>query len=149
MWISESGERYSDEGVIDFLLPLEAQCILIQGPTGCGKTTLIKRVIDASSRETAYYTVDQLVSAYSLDDFVWNGYQSREEFWARFCAPILIIDDADLLSNHVFCKTGVAFRLRQAIKKSLVILIGIDISRRVPDLWDRLHPITTLEFLDD
>ena len=110
--------------------------ILIEGPSACGKTYLLRKLRDTSSREIRVVSYETIV-----DSMTENMRQHRYDpnsLAENFSSEVLCIEDVDFLQGKEHTLTELAFLANRLSENNLVIFTGIKLRQRIPMLFNFL-----------
>ena len=135
------GKRYSGRDLQDFFASLPKGIYCLDGPSLCGKTALLRRLEAESGRAVSRVNYE-FVPEYLLRNYL-PGYEDAE---AKTECEIFIVEDIDLLAGKESTLEGGADLFNHLAATRTVILSGIDLRRRVPQLVVRLNSPTFFRF---
>lgn len=133
-------ERISDSGS-------SGQVFLMEGPTGCGKSLMIRRLREQMPDQVVVFSSESIVDYCDWKYIPWKpchyAGNTPEDF------DIVCIEDVDLLRS-TNQQTLVSVLIRELISASkTVILNGIDCCKRVPELLHNLqHCLHVFRFVE-
>ena len=110
--------------------------ILIEGPSACGKTYLLKKLRDTSPRQVrlvSYETISDTMTA-NMQDHRYDPQALADSF----SSEVLCIEDIDFLRGKEHTQMEFAFLINNLSEHNLVILTGINLSARLPLLFSFL-----------
>lgn len=110
--------------------------ILIEGPSACGKTYLLRKLRDTSPREVrlvSYETIADTMTANMLG----HSYDPKA-LADSFSSEVLCIEDVDFLRDKEHTQMEFAFLANSLSENNLVILTGINLRARLPFLFNFL-----------
>lgn len=120
----------TNEQILEVLIQLPiGNILLLDGPTGCGKTSLLKKMATSEMRTIKIYSIEDfrefLVerirrSPYRLTELPGND--------------IIAIEDVDFLGCTDSIQIEAAFLIERSLKKHPIILTGIQLYNRLPDM---------------
>lgn len=145
MWYdAKSDERLTDDQLISLLRECSGQVVLLEGPTGCGKTGMIKRLMKADDRKADFFPKDQFVRTL-MDCIASNGKHTMREVVGGY--EIICIDDADLMNGTAYTQEYTAQILSDIAQDALVIVAGIRLCERIKVLIEHITaPVRLIEY---
>jgi len=117
----------------DIIENSQSGIILIEGPSACGKTYLLRKLRDTSPREVRVVSYETVV-----DTMTANMSQHRYDPKAlaeSFSSEVLCIEDVDFLHGKEQTQTELAFLANRLSENNLVIFTGINLRERIPMLF--------------
>ena len=126
----------SKQELRDIIENKKSGIILIEGPSACGKTYLLKKLRDTSPREVrlvSYETIADTMTA----NMIGHRYDPKA-LVESFSSEVLCIEDVDFLKGKEHTQMEFAFLANSLSENNLVILTGIRLSSRVPFLFSFL-----------
>lgn len=127
---SKKRRRITSKKVLEQIFSLQQGIIVVEGPSGCGKTKLLKQI--AARSNTKVVSAEELMDTaiffirwpvVSLDRFLGNGNYS-----------VVAFDDIDLLKGRIETQRYIGKQINELASSRLVIICGIELSKRVPEL---------------
>ncbi len=135
----------TDGQLVELLQEIGSQAVLIEGPTGCGKTRAMKLLNEKIGEDLLLLPEDYFIQ--SMLKSVGADVKARplaELFEGR---KVICIEEADLMSGKRATQESAAEYLGKAASGALVILSGIKLRERIPALIERLNvPIRLIEY---
>ena len=136
-----SGEELFPEELIHNILQQEHGTVVLDGYSGCGKTSILKKI-----KETADKPVFLLSYENVIDEILRTGGAIGScEWYLRDLderASIIAVEDVDFLSGKDATQEFIAEMVRCAASKHLVIITGQNIKKRTSILFDMCNPVT-------
>ena len=111
--------------------------IFLEGPSASGKTHLLKEAQAASERTVKIISYETVAEAV-IRDMTKRCYNT-EQFAKSLSADIICIEDIDFLHGREQMQTELAYLANRLGENSLIIFTGIDMIRRVPGIFVKLH----------
>lgn len=128
MWTDPvSKQTFTDEELIARLSASAPGIVLLQGPTGCGKTRLLRALCSTMNVQDAILTKEQVVDTV-LDTII---YRKPDLVKKTEGMPLVCLDDIDLVRGRDSTQEELNVLLRRISTRSLVILSGIDCTERI------------------
>lgn len=147
-WIEdESNVILTFQELRDRISEISGWIILMEGPTGCGKSLLIRGLREKMPDQIAVFSSESIVEYCDWKYITWKpGYyagNTPEDF------DIVCIEDVDFLRS-TNQQTLVSVLVRELISADkTVILNGIECSKRVPELLHNLqHCLHVFRFVE-
>ena len=138
MWFDEEAQAaLTDDQLLDLLKKSKAQVILLEGPTGCGKSRLLKNMQQTDARRTKILAEDAFVRSLLATASAGRGEKTFSEL-ADGC-EVVCVEDIDLLNGKTATQEIAAQTLRAAAKEALVVLTGIRLRERVEPMLEELR----------
>ena len=110
--------------------------ILIEGPSACGKTYLLKKLRDTSPRQVRLLSYETVVD--TMIENMKNHTYNPNAMADTFSSDVLCIEDIDFLKGKDHTQMEVAFLVNNISENNLVIITGINLKSRVPSLFSFL-----------
>ena len=110
--------------------------ILIEGPSACGKTYLLRKLRDTSSRDIRVVSYETVVDTMT-ENMLHHRYDPNM-LAENFSAEVLCIEDVDFLQGKDQTLTELAFLANRLSENNLVIFTGIKLRQRIPMLFNFL-----------
>lgn len=137
MWFDAYSNEYLEEaGIIERLCGMKNGVVLLQGPTMCGKTRLIRALQAADPRSLHAYTVENIRDVYYMPK---NGFDDSALVNADKTWQIICFEDIDLFKSSEFMMSNTAYLVNQLSANALVILTGIECEERIPSLLSEIR----------
>jgi len=134
----------TDEQLFDLLMECSGQIVLLDGPTGCGKTSMMKRLMNEGVRKTELFAKDRFIRML-MDCTRSNGRHTIAEVVDGY--EIVCIDDADLMRGATCTQECTAQILSDIAHEALVILAGIQLCERIKALIGNITaPVRLIEY---
>lgn len=128
---------YTKEELLYFLEREEHGIVILEGYSGCGKTSLLKELQKQCSKKVFLTPYESF-----LQDSLFSVRTSTSEKSYRSCfIPddcIYAIEDIDFLHGRFHAQTYLGSVLNERANHSLIILTGIRINNRIPELYRSL-----------
>lgn len=140
MWFDATEHiKRSDDQMLDWLKECRNQIVLLDGPTGCGKTRLLRRVKEGFGEGMMILAVDR------LGELLMKGAEPVRECLGGH--DVICIEDADMMQGKIVTQETTARYLSEAARHALVAVTGIRLRERVGTLLDGLKgPVRLIEF---
>lgn len=124
------------ERVIEHLLKQDRGIVLLDGYSGCGKTTCIRKLKVTTSRSVFLFSYRDVV------DEMLRTECACDQYLLDICKEncIICIEDVDYLSGKESTQEYLAKMIQIAAQKHLVILTGNDTQARTPVLCQMCDP---------
>ena len=127
-------EELSFDKVIGYLLHKENGVVLLDGYSWCGKTTILRKLEEASQRPVCRLSYETVV------DKIVHVLRKHENCYEYLCdiaedGAIIGIEDVDYLSGKDATQEYVVEMIQLAAKKHLIVLTGNNVCKRVPVLY--------------
>ncbi|MBQ8830785.1 MAG: hypothetical protein IJ017_04245 [Oscillospiraceae bacterium] len=126
----------SKQELRDIIENRKSGIILIEGPSACGKTYLLRQLRDTSPRDIRVVSYETVV-----DSMMANMMQHRYDpktLAENFSSEVLCIEDVDFLHGKEQTLTELAFLANRLSENNLVIFTGIKLRERIPMLFNFL-----------
>lgn len=129
------------ERVLEYLLKQDRGIVLLDGHSGCGKTTILKNLREASSRPVYLFSYENVV-----DEILRTA--RAKETCERYLLDIsenncvIGIEDVDYLRGKEATQACLAKMVCSAAEKHLVIITGNDVWPTIPILCRESEPET-------
>lgn len=134
----------TDDQLFELLTECSGQVVLLDGPTGCGKTRMMKRLMNEGGRKTELFAEDRFIRTL-MDCTLSNGRHTIAEAVDGY--EIVCIDDADLMRGTTGTQEYTAQILSDIAQKALVILAGIQLCERIKTLIGNITaPVRLIEY---
>ncbi|MDY5219476.1 MAG: ATP-binding protein [Eubacteriales bacterium] len=113
------------------------QVILMEGPTGCGKSLMIRRLREQMPDQVVVFSAESIVDYCDWKYIPWKPGHYAGEIPEGY--DIVCIEDVDFLRS-TNQQTLVSVLIRELISADkTVVLNGIDCTERSPELFQNLH----------
>ena len=129
------------ERVLEYLLKQDRGIVLLNGCSGCGKTMLLKRLKETTSRPVYIFSYESVV------DEILRAARAKEtceqyllDISENNC--IIGIEDVDYLRGKEATQAYLAEMVCNAAEKHLVIMTGNDVWSKTPILCRESEPET-------
>lgn len=134
-------EELSFDKVIEYLLHKENGVVLLDGYSGCGKTTILKNLREASSRPVYLFSYENVV------DEILRAARAKEtcELYLLDISEnncVIGIEDVDYLRGKEATQACLAEMVCNAAEKHLVIMTGNDVWSKTSVLCRESEPET-------
>lgn len=129
------------ERVLEYLLKQDRGIVLLDGHSGCGKTTILKNLRKASSRPVYIFSYESVV------DEILRAARAKETC-ERYLLDIsenncvIGIEDVDYLRGKEATQACLAEMVCNAAEKHLIIMTGNDVWSKTPVLCRESEPET-------
>lgn len=129
------------ESVLEYLLKKDREIVLLDGRSGCGKTMLLKRLREMSSRPVYIFSCENVV------DEILRAARAKETC-ERYLLDIsenncvIGIEDVDYLWGKEATQACLAEMVCNAAEKHLVIMTGNDVWSKASVLCRESEPET-------
>ena len=110
--------------------------ILIEGPSACGKTYLLRKLRDTSSRDIRVVSYETVVD--TMKENMLHHRYDPNMLAENFSSEVLCIEDVDFLQGKDQTLTELAFLANRLSENNLVIFTGIKLRQRIPMLFNFL-----------
>ena len=110
--------------------------ILIEGPSACGKTYLLRKLRDTSPRDIRVVSYETVVDTMT-SNMRCHRYDPGS-IAENFSSEVLCIEDVDFLQGKDQTLTELAFLANRLSENNLVIFTGIKLRERIPMLFNFL-----------
>ena len=147
MWkLKESGVLYTDEQVRAYIERLPERVILLEGPTMCGKTRLIKEVRAEGKQIISAETMHDAVLYIAKSD---NGSFVEAMMSAFSFYPLLCVEDADLIfSGREFTAAAIESFIVEYVKAHTAVFTGLRFTDRAFAECRRNETLTEFVYTD-
>ena len=133
---------FSSKELLQYLLERKCGSILLDGYSGCGKTSLLKQLKAKSIRPVYLFSYRDIVDEMVRTNCTCSSF--LRDINPENC--IIGIEDVDYLCGREYTQRILSDIVQLAAKKHLVILTGNDIQRKAEILWESsLHVVIPLE----
>lgn len=138
---ASSGDKLSPEELLQYMLQKKGGIVLLDGYSGCGKTTILKKLREASSRPVYIFSYESVV------DEILRAARAKETC-ERYLLDIsenncvIGIEDVDYLRGKEATQACLAEMVCNAAEKHLVVMTGIDVWSKTPILCRESDPET-------
>ena len=124
------------ESVLEHILKQDKGIVLLDGYSGCGKTTCIRKLKATSSRSVFLFSYRDVV------DTMLRTKCTCDEYLLDICKEncVICIEDVDYLFGKDVTQEHLAKMLQTAAQKHLIILTGNDTQARIPVLCQMCTP---------
>ena len=124
------------ERVLEYLLKQDRGVVLLDGYSGCGRTTCIRKFKDISPRSVFLFSYRDVVDEMLRTEWTYD------EYLIDICKEncVICIEDVDYLSGKDSTQEYLAKMIQIAAQKYLVILTGNDTQARTPVLCQMCDP---------
>lgn len=136
-----SGDEMNPEELLQYILQKKGGIVLLDGHSGCGKTTILKNLREASSRPVYLFSYESVV------DEILRAARAKET-----CEQYLLdisenncvigIEDVDYLRGKEATQACLAEMVCNAAEKHLVIMTGNDVWSKTSVLCRESEPET-------
>lgn len=129
------------ERVLEYLLKQDRGIVLLDGHSGCGKTTILKNLREVSSRPVYIFSYESVV------DEILRAARAKETC-ERYLLDIsenncvIGIEDVDYLRGKEATQVCLAEMVCNAAEKHLVVMTGNDVWSKTPILCRESEPET-------
>lgn len=134
-WLVLSSEtELTDDEVCKYLLETESRIIVFSGKSGCGKTSIIKKLKDESGlivNSVEYRFLTNYICRRATDEPVNQG-----EFDEKIRCDFFCVEDIDFLAGKLTVQECVGELLKEISARHKVIITGIDVRNRVGALLE-------------
>ena len=143
LWlVGNNSELLSDSRLIQYLLESPNRIFCIDGPSMCGKTSILKKLPDSMTE----IETDELFA-----DRIYKNYQSKEprsikQMADDYMKDIVCIEDVDFLGGRPQTASVCADMLNIIAERSKVILTGIELKKNIPELIRMLRDPVMITF---
>ena len=136
-----SGEELFPEELIQIILQQERGAVVLDGYSGCGKTSILKKIKESADKPVYLLSYENVI-----DEILRTGGAIGScEWYLRDLdelVSIIAVEDVDFLSGKDATQEFVAEMVRCAASKHLVIITGHNIRKRTSILFDLCNPVT-------
>lgn len=138
-------EALTDEALLERLKEYDHQIVLLEGPTGCGKTRLLRKLEQEDARQTLILSEERFVRSLLAECGAKEGEWPFHKLTERF--GIVCIEEADMMTGKEHTQEAAAQLISAAARQALVIVTGIRLRERVATLLSKLEaPARLIEF---
>ena len=132
-WFVLSTEtKLTGDEVYQHLLETQSRIIVLSGKSGCGKTSIIKKLKDESGlivNSVEYRFLTNYICRRATDEPV-----NQEEFDEKIRCDFFCVEDIDFLAGKLTVQECVGELLKEISIRHKVIITGIDVGNRVDAL---------------
>lgn len=113
---------------------IQGSITVLDGPTGCGKTRLLKQLAASEGRSVDKYSVE------AIKELVMERIYSAPHRQRNLTGDdIIAIEDIDFLNMAKSLQIEAAILIEKASAEHAVIITGIQLSKRVPVMMKTLE----------
>lgn len=129
------------------LIASNNQVVVMEGPTGCGKTMMLKEIQDSGERKVAILSAD-LLREHFIRTITRKGYDTFPD--AIKGCDVICIENIDWTLRTKAAQMETAFLVNKLCEEALVVLNGIHCTERNAILLDHIHqPLRRFQFLGE
>ena len=132
---SKKRRRITSKKVLEQILSLQQGIIVVEGPSGCGKTKFLKQI--TAQINTKVISAEELMDTAIF--FIRWPIVPLERFFGNGNYSVVAFDDIDLLKGRIETQRYIGKQINTLAVSRLVIICGIDLSHKVPDLLCELN----------
>jgi len=149
MWYDRTDrEALTDEALLERLKEYDHQIILLEGPTGCGKTRLLRKLEQEDARQMLILSEERFVRSLLAECGAKEGEWPFHKLTERF--GIVCIEEADMMCGKTATQESAAYYLGKAAENALMIITGIRLCERITVLIEQLNvPARLIEYRTD
>lgn len=146
MWLNtRTNAHLSDEELLSALSETRTGIVVLDGPTGCGKTAVMRRLTELFPASSLFLAEDDFKR--SLTARLIPSVKAVPFDLLSCDSELICIDDIDLLSSYSATQTEAAHQLSRAAGHALVVLSGILCRERISGLTGELSvPFVLYEY---
>ena len=141
----ENGVGMTSDELYEYLCSLKTGVVFIEGPSSCGKTTLLRK-IERESAKKVFRTGYMYIVEYVLKECGAQIQKTREEFGHSFDNDILCFEDIDFLGGREVTQIRLAELLDKLSQSRLIIMSGIQLEARIAALLDAFPDSVRIRF---
>lgn len=134
--ILSSEEKLTTDELYQYLLESKSRIFILSGESGCGKTSIIRRLKAESGRTVCsvnYLFITNYICRQRADEPV-----SQEEFDDKISSDFFCVEDVDFLAGMVTMQEVFGELMKKISTERKIIITGIELRRRVPELLETL-----------
>ncbi len=136
-WLDLTAQKeFTADELCKHMLETQSRIIILDGKSGCGKTSAIRKLKKESGRTVNY--VNHLFVTNYICRHITDEPVSQEEFDKKINCDFFCVEDIDFLAGLVSLQEFVGELLKEISGKRKVIITGINIRKRVPELLNAL-----------
>ena len=132
-----SGKEISQEDLMQYLLDRKCGSILLNGYSGCGKTSLLKQLKATSVQPVYLFSYRDVVDEMMKTNCTCSSFLRDVD--PENC--IIGIEDVDYLYGKEYTQALLSDMVQLAAEKHLVILTGNDVQRKADILYQNCSEI--------
>ena len=142
-----TGNTLSYNQFKNMLITSNNQVVVMEGPTGCGKTMMLKEIQDSGERKVAILSAD-LIREHFICTITRKGHDAFPD--AIEGCDVICIENIDWTLRTKVAQMETAFLVNKLCEKALVVLNGIHCTERNAILLDHIHqPLRRFQFLGE
>ena len=132
-WIrNQDAQTMNPDDLLQYLMKQDSKIILLDGYSGCGKTTILKQLMPAASCPVLMFSyrdiVDEMLRTECNCDQYLHDMHSKPS--------IICIEDVDYLSGKDATQRYLAQMILFAARKHTIILTGNSVQQKLPVLCE-------------
>ena len=134
MWQHDQTTVTDEELLQTLKETIQGSITVLDGPTGCGKTRLLKQLAASEGRSVDKYSVE------AIKELVMGRIYSSPHIQRDMTGDdIIAIEDIDFLNTAKSLQIEAAILIEKASAEHAVIITGIQLSKRVPVMMKTLE----------
>lgn len=142
-----TGNTLSYNQFKNMLITSNNQVVVMEGPTGCGKTMMLKEIHEHGERKVVILSAEQIRDHF-IHVITKKGYDSFQDT-IEGC-DIICMEDLDWTFKTKALQMETAFLVNKLCENALVVLNGIYCTERNTILLDHIHqPLRKFQFLGE
>ncbi len=134
--VLSSEEEFTSDELYQYLLESQSRIFILSGKSGCGKTSIIRRLKAESGRtvnSVNHLFITNYICRQRTDEPV-----SQEEFDDKINSDFFCVEDVDFLAGMVSMQEVFGELMKEISTGRKIIITGIELRRRVPELLETL-----------
>lgn len=136
MWIRKQDNRTMNPNeLLQYLMPQSRNIILLDGYSGCGKTTILKQLMPVAFCPVLMFSYRDIVDEMLRTEC--NCDQYLHDLHGK--TSIICIEDVDYLSGKDATQANLAQMILIAVRKHTVILTGNSAQQKLPVLCEQCN----------
>lgn len=131
---TNSNHSYTPNELLNFLKEKATGIVLLEGDSGCGKTSILKMLKEDSPKPVHIVSYETFLQKYILPNIV-NKLENHITVNPIPDGCTYAIEDIDFLRGRLHTQLHLGALFNEKAADSLIILTGIRIPNRIPDLY--------------